>query len=53
MSKLAESTSKLIMAAWLGGANMREGIKVFTEAEIAVYKTPRQAIRALIRLGEN
>lgn len=52
ISKLSESTSKLIMAAWLGGANMREGIQVFTEAEIAVYKTPRQAIRAFMTLSD-
>jgi len=52
ISKLSESTSKLIMAAWLGGVNMRDGIKVFTEAEIAVYGTPEQAIRAFMTLSD-
>lgn len=52
ISKLSESTSKLIMAAWMGGANMREGIKVFTESEIAVYGTPEQAIRAFMTLSD-
>ncbi|HEY9114175.1 MAG TPA: acetate--CoA ligase family protein, partial [Bacteroidales bacterium] len=49
--KLAESTTKLIMAAWLGGASMREGEKVFTDAGIAVYATPEQAIRAFMILS--
>jgi acetyltransferase len=52
ISKLSESTSKLIMAAWLGGANMRDGIKIFTEAGIAVYQTPRQAIKAFMTLSD-
>lgn len=48
--KMAESTTKLIMAAWLGGASMREGEKLFTDAGIAVFKTPEQAIRAFMIL---
>jgi len=49
--KLAESTTKLIMAAWLGGASMRDGEKIFTDAGIAVFKTPEQAIRAFMILS--
>lgn len=51
IAKLAESTSKLIMAAWLGGASMRDGVKIFTDAGIAVYATPEQAIRAFMILS--
>ncbi len=48
---LAENTSKPIMAAWLGGASMREGISHFNKAGISVYETPEQAIRAFMTLS--
>lgn len=51
IAKLSESTSKLIMAAWLGGASMQEGVKVFVNAEIPVYTVPEQAIRAFMTLS--
>ena len=50
IAKLSESTAKLIMAAWLGGASMRDGVEIFTDAGIAVYSTPEQAIRAFMTL---
>lgn len=50
IAKLSENTSKLIMAAWLGGASMRDGIETFIDAGIAVYTTPEQAIRAFMTL---
>ena len=50
IAKLSENTAKLIMAAWLGGASMRDGVEIFTDAEIAVYTTPEQAIRAFMTL---
>jgi acetyltransferase len=51
IAKLSENTSKMIMAAWLGGASMRDGVKIFTDAGIAVYTTPEQAIRAFMTLS--
>jgi len=51
ISKLSESTSKLIMAAWLGGASMQDGVKIFVNAEIPVYTVPEQAIRAFMTLS--
>ena len=50
--KISEDTSKPIMAAWLGGASMREGIRIFNNAGIAAFKTPEQAIRAFMTLSE-
>ncbi len=50
IAKLAENTTKLIMAAWLGGVSMRDGVEVFNDAEIAVFATPEQAIRAFMTL---
>lgn len=51
IAKLSENTAKLIMAAWLGGASMRDGVEIFTDAGIAVYTTPEQAIRAFMTLS--
>jgi acetyltransferase len=50
--KMASKTSKTIMAAWLGGANMREGIQVFNQAGISSYPTPEQAIGAFMTLSQ-
>jgi len=49
---LSSKTSKLIMAAWLGGASMHDGVEIFTKSEIAVYSTPEQAIRAFMTLSK-
>ncbi|MBN1338859.1 MAG: bifunctional acetate--CoA ligase family protein/GNAT family N-acetyltransferase [Bacteroidales bacterium] len=48
--RIAENTTKPIMAAWLGGTSMREGITIFNNSGIAVYDTPEQAIRAFMTL---
>lgn len=50
IAKLSENTSKPIMAAWLGGKSMREGIEIFNHSGIAVFETPEQAIRAFMTL---
>ena len=52
ISKLAANTTKSIMAAWLGGASMREGIQIFNQAGISSYPTPEQAIRAFMTLSD-
>ncbi|MCK4678191.1 MAG: bifunctional acetate--CoA ligase family protein/GNAT family N-acetyltransferase [Bacteroidales bacterium] len=49
--RISGKTTKLIMAAWLGGASMHKGVDVFTDAEIAVFTTPEQAIRAFMTLS--
>jgi acetyltransferase len=51
ISKLAANTTKSIMAGWLGGASMREGIQIFNQAGISSYPTPEQAIRAFMTLS--
>ena len=50
VARLSENTTKIIMAAWLGGASMRDGVEIFTNAGLAVYATPEQAIRAFMTL---
>jgi len=50
ISRLKERNPKPILAAWLGGKSMREGLKILTDSGIAAYHTPEQAIRAFITL---
>jgi acetyltransferase len=51
IAKLSENSTKPLMAAWLGGASMREGMQVFSNSGIAAYETPEQAIRAFMTLS--
>jgi len=50
ITKLSEETKKPILAAWLGGKSMEEGISIFNDAGIPSYMTPEQAIRAFMTL---
>ena len=52
IADMATKTSKSIMAAWLGGASMREGTQIFNNAGIASYGTPEQAIKAFMTLSD-
>ncbi|HSM49670.1 MAG TPA: acetate--CoA ligase family protein, partial [Draconibacterium sp.] len=51
ISQLAAKTTKSIMAGWLGGASMREGIQIFNQAGISSFTAPEQAIRAFMTLS--
>ncbi|GAB4313687.1 MAG: bifunctional acetate--CoA ligase family protein/GNAT family N-acetyltransferase [Bacteroidales bacterium] len=51
IAKFAETTTKPIMAAWMGGASMKEGVAVLNKAGIAAYETPEQAIKAFMTLS--
>ena len=50
LGELSDTTPKPILAAWLGGKTMREGISVLKESGIAAYDTPEQAVRAFMTL---
>ncbi len=52
IAQIASKTSKSIMAGWLGGSSMREGIQIFNQAGISSYTTPEQAIRAFMTLSD-
>jgi len=49
--KISEKHSKPIMAAWLGGQSMKDGMQVFMNNGISVYRTPEAAIRAFMTLA--
>lgn len=50
LGKLAEHSRKPLLAAWLGGRAMREGLPILAEAGIAAYPTPEPAVRAFMTL---
>ncbi len=50
VGELAANTKKPILASWLGGLSMREGIDILTREGIATYSTPEQAVRAFMTL---
>ncbi|MDD3130478.1 MAG: bifunctional acetate--CoA ligase family protein/GNAT family N-acetyltransferase [Bacteroidales bacterium] len=48
--RLSESTSKPIMANWLGGQSMYEAMALFNSSGVAAYQTPEQAVRAFMTM---
>ncbi|NCA85257.1 MAG: bifunctional acyl-CoA synthetase/GNAT family N-acetyltransferase [Clostridia bacterium] len=48
--RLSESTSKPIMANWLGGQSMSEAMTLFNSSGVAAYQTPEQAVRAFMTM---
>ncbi len=50
LGRLAEQTRKPLLAAWLGGRAMREGLPVLAEGGVAAYPTPEQAVRSFMTL---
>ena len=46
----AQAAKKPILAAWMGGGTVREGIRILNEAGIPAYATPEQAVRAFMTL---
>ena len=51
IGKLAQKTTKPVLAAWLGGQTMREGRSVLVESGVAAYAMPEQAVRAFMTLA--
>ena len=48
--EVASKTSKLIMASWMGGPSMQKGKEILSNAQLAVFSTPEQAIQAYTTL---
>ncbi len=47
---LVETTSKPILAAWLGGESMAAGMRILNDAGVSTYQTPEQAVGAFMTL---
>jgi acetyltransferase len=48
----ARRSSKPVLSAWMGGANVREGVARLHAAGVPAYSTPEHAVRAFMRLVE-
>jgi len=50
IAELAEKSQKPLLAAWLGGHSMRDGIRWLNDHGIPTYSTPEQAVRAFMTM---
>lgn len=50
LGALAEKVKKPVLASWMGGASMREGVQILARAGIATYDTPDEAVQAFMTL---
>ena len=50
VSRLSRTSSKPILAAWLGGKSVRDGFSLLSRKGIAVFQTPERAVRAFMTL---
>jgi acetyltransferase len=50
LAALTGSSRKPLLATWLGGVSMREGVATLAKAGIATYDTPEEGVRAFMTL---
>ena len=50
VSRIGAKATKPVLAAWMGGEIVREGVRVLSEAGIPTYNTPEKAVRAFMHL---
>ncbi len=50
VAEIAKRSRKPVLAAWMGGPSVREGIQLLREAEVPTYTTPKNAIHAFMHL---
>jgi acetyltransferase len=50
VGKVAAKAHKPVLAAWMGGSMVREGLQILNEAGIPSYTAPEKAIRAFMHL---
>ncbi len=50
LTKISADNKKPLIAAFLGGEKMREGVRILNDNGVPVYSTPEQAVRAFMSL---
>jgi len=50
IAKLAKETTKPVIANWMGGKTMTDGIQILNENNIPTYPTPEDGVRAFMTL---
>ena len=48
VSKIAAKTNKTVLASWMGAEDVAEGEKILEDANVPVYDTPEDAVRAFM-----
>ncbi|MBN2223584.1 MAG: bifunctional acetate--CoA ligase family protein/GNAT family N-acetyltransferase [Deltaproteobacteria bacterium] len=50
IGRLVRKFDKPILAAWMGGLKVREGIRILNQSKVPTYTTPEQGVRAFMHL---
>jgi len=50
IGEVATRHRKPVLAAWMGGSSVAQGVQILNEANIPTYSTPEQAVRAFMHL---
>jgi len=50
VAEVSRRARKPVLAAWMGGGQVREGIKILNAAGLPTHRTPEQAVRAFMHL---
>jgi acetyltransferase len=50
VAQVASGSRKPVLAAWMGGRSVAQGLQIFNEARIPSYTTPEKAVRAFMHL---
>lgn len=52
LGELAEKTTKPVLAIWMGGVKMQEGVAELNQMGVPTYRTPEQGVHAFATLVE-
>lgn len=50
LAEQAGKTSKIVLAGWMGGVSMAEGLRIMNGAGVVAYPSPDNAVRAFMHL---
>lgn len=50
VATLAKKSHKPVLAAWMGGKRLHEGVRILNQASLPTHGTPEQAVRAFLHL---
>ena len=50
LGELSTKTAKPVLAAWLGGSSMREGMQILGRTGVPAFDTPEEAVQAFMTL---
>jgi acetyltransferase len=51
VAEVARGTDKPLLAAWMGGESVREGVRILSRAGVPTYGTPEPAVHAFMHMA--